>query len=163
MLLPTSSNLNRVNAEDLCESSEINELLTCINRFLALVCILREDNFEKKGQWIWIKLNTFLVTSETYSKVILQISQLKYLSICFTGLIDYNFHCFRQAISEVGTILACLRVSSHFSHTGQPPRASRRAKQSGGKGACVEARVLPKCGSVHRLINVVVVAVKRCW
>lgn len=36
-----------------------------VNRFLALVCILREDNFGKHG------------------------------------LIDYNFHCFRQAIQEV--------------------------------------------------------------
>ena len=36
-----------------------------VNRFLALVCILREENFSKHG------------------------------------LIDYNFHCFRQAIQEV--------------------------------------------------------------
>eukprot|EP01137_Pigoraptor_chileana_P026903 Opistho-2@8859 len=36
-----------------------------VNRYLALVCLLREENFEKHG------------------------------------LIDYNFHCFRQAIQEV--------------------------------------------------------------
>ncbi|CAH1247280.1 ras-related GTP-binding protein C-like isoform X2 [Branchiostoma lanceolatum] len=36
-----------------------------VNRFLALVCILREDNFDRQG------------------------------------IIDYNFHCFRQAIQEV--------------------------------------------------------------
>ncbi|KAG8178644.1 hypothetical protein JTE90_010555 [Oedothorax gibbosus] len=36
-----------------------------VNRFLALVCILREDNFNRQA------------------------------------LIDYNFHCFRQAITEV--------------------------------------------------------------
>ncbi|XP_023241396.1 ras-related GTP-binding protein C-like [Centruroides sculpturatus] len=36
-----------------------------VNRFLALVCILREDNFDRQG------------------------------------LIDYNFHCFREAIREV--------------------------------------------------------------
>jgi len=36
-----------------------------VNRFLALVCILREENFNKHG------------------------------------LIDYNFHCFRQAIQEI--------------------------------------------------------------
>lgn len=36
-----------------------------VNRFLALVCILREDNFDRQG------------------------------------LIDYNFHCFREAIQEV--------------------------------------------------------------
>jgi Ras-related GTP-binding protein C/D len=36
-----------------------------VNRFLALVCLIRDDSFDKKG------------------------------------LIDYNFHCFRQAIQEV--------------------------------------------------------------
>ena len=39
--------------------------LVWLFRFLALVCLLREDSFEKRG------------------------------------LIDYNFHCFRQAIQEV--------------------------------------------------------------
>ena len=44
-------NFGRINVKDLCDSSEISELFsTCINRFLALVCILREDNFEKKGR-----------------------------------------------------------------------------------------------------------------
>ena len=36
-----------------------------VNRYLALVCLLREENFEKHG------------------------------------LIDFNFHCFREAILEV--------------------------------------------------------------
>lgn len=36
-----------------------------VNSFLALVCILREENFDKQG------------------------------------VIDYNFHCFRQAINEL--------------------------------------------------------------
>jgi Ras-related GTP-binding protein C/D len=36
-----------------------------VNRYLALVCLLREENFEKHG------------------------------------LIDYNFHCFKEAIQEV--------------------------------------------------------------
>lgn len=36
-----------------------------VNRFLALVCLLREDVFERQG------------------------------------LIEYNFHCFREAIQEV--------------------------------------------------------------
>jgi len=43
-----------------------------VNRFLALVCLLREDNFEKHG------------------------------------LIDYNFECFKSAISEVFEVKARL-------------------------------------------------------
>lgn len=39
-----------------------------VNRFLALVCLLREDVFERQG------------------------------------LIEYNFHCFREAIQEVNYI-----------------------------------------------------------
>ena len=49
----------------------------------------------------------------------LQILQLKHLSICFAGLIDYNFHCFRQAISEVCRILACPCAGLPLSHTRQ--------------------------------------------
>lgn len=41
-----------------------------VNRFLALVCLLREDVFERQG------------------------------------LIEYNFHCFREAIQEVHPTLA---------------------------------------------------------
>ena len=41
------------------------ELDFAVRRFLALVCLLREDVFEKQG------------------------------------LIEYNFHCFREAIQEV--------------------------------------------------------------
>ena len=41
-----------------------------VNRFLALVCLLREDVFERQG------------------------------------LIEYNFHCFREAIQEVWPLLA---------------------------------------------------------
>ena len=40
-----------------------------VNRFLALVCLLREDVFERQG------------------------------------LIEYNFHCFREAIQEVWLLL----------------------------------------------------------
>lgn len=47
-----------------------------VNKFLALVCILKEGNFNKKG------------------------------------LIDYNFHCFRQAISEVFEVKRQMRSSS---------------------------------------------------
>ncbi|UYV68463.1 RRAGD [Cordylochernes scorpioides] len=55
-----------------CQSASVIKLnnstvlyLREVNQFLALVCILREDNFERRG------------------------------------LIDYNFHCFRDAIREV--------------------------------------------------------------
>ncbi|XP_002156022.3 ras-related GTP-binding protein C isoform X1 [Hydra vulgaris] len=53
-----SESVIRLNNSTVCYLREVN-------RFLALVCILREDNFTKRG------------------------------------LIDYNFHCFRQAIQEV--------------------------------------------------------------
>lgn len=43
-----------------------------VNRFLALVCLLREDVFERQG------------------------------------LIEYNFHCFREAIQEVHPALTLL-------------------------------------------------------
>lgn len=53
-----------------------------VNKFLALVCILRDVNFEKKG------------------------------------LIDYNFYCFRQAISEVFEVKRQMRsVSDVGSHS----------------------------------------------
>ncbi|XP_020907299.1 ras-related GTP-binding protein C [Exaiptasia diaphana] len=52
-----------------------------VNRFLALVCILREDNFVRKG------------------------------------LIDYNFHCFRQAISEVFEVRKQLRTTSESAYS----------------------------------------------
>lgn len=53
-----SSSVIRLNNSTVCYLREVN-------RYLALVCILREDHFGKHG------------------------------------LIDYNFHCFRQAIQEV--------------------------------------------------------------
>lgn len=52
-----------------------------VNKFLALVCILREDNFEHKG--------TCLNTNNTRFIVL------------FVGIIDYNFLCFRKAIQQV--------------------------------------------------------------
>ncbi|XP_057309321.1 ras-related GTP-binding protein C-like [Hydractinia symbiolongicarpus] len=53
-----SASVIRLNNSTVCYLREVN-------RYLALVCILREENF------------------------------------CKHGLIDYNFHCFRQAIQEV--------------------------------------------------------------
>ena len=49
-------------------------------RYLALICLMREESFEKQG--------TGSCSPEFYSYT-------------FLGLIDYNFHCFRQAIQEV--------------------------------------------------------------
>lgn len=50
-----------------------------VNRYLALVCLLREDNYDKHG--------TIAMSSE--------------ILISCTGLIDYNFQCFRRAIVDV--------------------------------------------------------------
>lgn len=52
-----------------------------VNKFLALVCILRDDNFEHKGEE-HVRLGT-----------------IKYLFL--SGIIDYNFLCFREAIQQV--------------------------------------------------------------
>ncbi|RMX59034.1 hypothetical protein pdam_00023209, partial [Pocillopora damicornis] len=60
-----SSPVDMQSYELCCDMIDVVIDISCIYGFLALVCILREDNFEKKG------------------------------------LIDYNFYCFRQAISEV--------------------------------------------------------------
>lgn len=54
-----------------------------VNKFLALVCILREDNFDRQG------------------------------------LIDYNFHCFRQAIQEVFEV----RMQNPFEKSLPSPQA----------------------------------------
>jgi Ras-related GTP-binding protein C/D len=56
-----------------------------VNKFLALVCILREDNFDKQG------------------------------------LIDYNFNCFREAISEVFELRNGSKMLRHQAiHAGSP-------------------------------------------
>lgn len=53
-----------------------------VNKFLALVCILREDNFDHKGTFPFFHVNCKL-------------------SLRFSGIIDYNFLCFRNAIQQV--------------------------------------------------------------
>ncbi|UYV68462.1 RRAGD [Cordylochernes scorpioides] len=65
-----------------CQSASVIKLnnstvlyLREVNQFLALVCILREDNFERRG--------------------------MVFSGWMCPGLIDYNFHCFRDAIREV--------------------------------------------------------------
>lgn len=55
-----------------------------VNKFLALVCILREDNFDHKGECLTLS------ASERLS-----------LASIVTGVIDYNFMCFREAIQQV--------------------------------------------------------------
>lgn len=60
-----------------------------VTRFLALVCILREESFERKG------------TPQEYCYIAFILAVLFNSSFCATGLIDYNFHCFRKAIHEV--------------------------------------------------------------
>lgn len=53
-----------------------------VNKFLALVCILREDNFDHKG-------------IHSYNH------KLKFYMTFSPGIIDYNFLCFRNAIQQV--------------------------------------------------------------
>ena len=63
-----------------------------VNKFLALVCILREDNFDKQGKFFIVELIIFVIT------------------LFFLGLIDYNFNCFREAIQEVFELRNKMRV-----------------------------------------------------
>lgn len=56
-----------------------------VNKFLALVCILREENFIRQGLWIYLVAKL---------KVSLIYDSLK-------GVIDYNFLIFREGISQV--------------------------------------------------------------
>ncbi|XP_001628704.3 ras-related GTP-binding protein C isoform X2 [Nematostella vectensis] len=73
-----------------------------VNRFLALVCILREDNFEKKG------------------------------------LIDYNFHCFRQAISDVFEVRKQIRTPSESTYPHPTSHSNGSAPGVGmGRGDAV--------------------------
>ncbi|ELK01940.1 Ras-related GTP-binding protein C [Pteropus alecto] len=74
-----------------------------VTKFLALVCILREESFERKGQLIqaMASVNLLFVVDQ---KIHISSSDL---GLCFcpmfgaVSLIDYNFHCFRKAIHEV--------------------------------------------------------------
>jgi len=81
------------------QSSSIIKLNNCtilylreVNKFLALVCILREDNFDRQG------------------------------------LIDYNFHCFRQAILEVFE----LKFQNKMYLLGGPMSNSQESTHSNG-------------------------------
>ncbi|XP_038656803.1 ras-related GTP binding Ca isoform X1 [Scyliorhinus canicula] len=83
-----------------------------VTRFLALVCILREESFERKGNVL--KDQPILYPFQK-------------------GLIDYNFHCFRKAIHEVFEVgVSAHRPSSHqvnmqnmktVTHNGTPRAA----------------------------------------
>ncbi|XP_033013359.1 ras-related GTP-binding protein C isoform X1 [Lacerta agilis] len=70
-----------------------------VTKFLALVCILREESFERKGEeedGCVPRLSAWAPASMGSHK---------------SGLIDYNFHCFRKAIHEVFEV----GISSHRS------------------------------------------------
>lgn len=83
-----------------------------VTRFLALVCILREESFERKGtpqQYCYI--GVFYSSGRSWV--------LFNSPFCATGLIDYNFHCFRKAIHEVFEVgVSTSRTSSQ--PTGTP-------------------------------------------
>lgn len=64
-----------------------------VNKFLALVCILREDNFDKQGTNFF---GTIIYINDMY------IYFINIVIICYiSGVIDYNFLCFREAITRV--------------------------------------------------------------
>jgi Ras-related GTP-binding protein C/D len=82
-----------------------------VNKFLALVCILREDNFDRQG-----KNNSFNIMCIKKSNI-----SRSYFYSCFLfiGVIDYNFLCFRKAIQQVFELrnkaLAATNANNHSS------------------------------------------------
>jgi Ras-related GTP-binding protein C/D len=56
-----------------------------VNKFLALVCILREENFTRQGE---ITCFSFKIVADNFY-------------LFFTGVIDYNFLIFRESIGRV--------------------------------------------------------------
>ncbi|TKS86209.1 Ras-related GTP-binding protein D [Collichthys lucidus] len=71
-----------------------------VTKFLAMVCFLRKESFERKGCGLW---KTFCRTV-LKSKLVLahQVMRLNANADARQArLIDYNFHCFKNAIQEV--------------------------------------------------------------
>lgn len=65
-----------------------------VNKFLALVCILREENFQKQGTYF-----TQFISCLNFTRIVLIcISNHNHFIL---GVIDYNFLCFRDAITQV--------------------------------------------------------------
>lgn len=73
-----------------------------VNKFLALVCILREDNFDHKGVTCVFLLLFF------------------YYCFVFLGIIDYNFLCFREAIQQVFELRNKCQGNSLTNSAGSP-------------------------------------------
>jgi len=83
-----------------------------------LVCILREDNFDRQGE---NNFNIMLLRETIFSCMIMTHHYfcLSNLHSKFTGVIDYNFLCFRKAIQQVFELrnkaLAATNVTNHSS------------------------------------------------
>ncbi|GAB1288887.1 Ras-related GTP-binding protein C [Apodemus speciosus] len=92
-----------------------------VTKFLALVCILREESFERKG--LFLKFFPLLCMG-----CILNFVFVAGHSDIFKGLIDYNFHCFRKAIHEVFEV----GVTSHRSCSHQTSAPSLKALAHNG-------------------------------
>lgn len=63
-----------------------------VNRFLALVCILRQENFGRQGT---------MIEKLTMITDVIIFFHINFIIFLFVGIIDYNFLCFRKAISQV--------------------------------------------------------------
>lgn len=63
-----------------------------VNKFLALVCILREDNFSRQSEFLFREKRLNFQLDERANFVVL---------FPLIGVIDYNVLCFREAISQV--------------------------------------------------------------
>lgn len=87
-----------------------------VNKFLALVCILREDNFDRQGN---IKhFNTHL-----FKKLIITLhnNYRSNFSFQITGVIDYNFLCFRKAIQQVFELRNKALTTTNVNNHSTPP------------------------------------------
>ncbi|XP_026372400.1 ras-related GTP-binding protein C isoform X1 [Ursus maritimus] len=118
-----------------------------VTKFLALVCILREESFERKGH-LMVQNGSWSSVFHTscLTKILLGsqfMKQRKKALRCLesrcrlpgalaraglSGLIDYNFHCFRKAIHEVFEV----GVTSHRSCGHQTSAPSLKALAHNG-------------------------------
>ena len=77
-----------------------------VKQFLALVCILRKDHFARQGTYCHSDIDFM-------DNVMIKMFTIDR----FSGLIDYNFVCFRQAIQEVFKV--CLQILQTNHNTNQ--------------------------------------------
>ncbi|XP_054013631.1 ras-related GTP-binding protein D isoform X1 [Hylaeus anthracinus] len=101
-----------------------------VNKFLALVCILREDNFDRQGM--------YFRTNVQRNITIILYSVFSTFSFFFAGVIDYNFLCFRKAIQQVFELrnkaLASINVNNHSTSPVNETSNAPAVSQSGTMG-----------------------------